>query len=56
MEKLTPIQALKAFFEADGGRPMTLEEFKKLTSEERRELAEMAAKSLGVELDEKSAA
>jgi hypothetical protein len=56
MEKLNPVQALKAFFEADGGRPLTLEELKKLTSEERRELAELAAKAMGIELAEKSAA
>ena len=56
MDKMTQVQVLKLFFEADGGRPITMAEFKELTSEERRELAEMAAKVLGVELAEKAAA
>lgn len=56
MEKPTSIQVLKTFFEADGGRPLTTAEFKELTPAERRELAEMAAKTLGIELAEPAAA
>lgn len=56
MDKMNPVEVLKAYFEADGGRPLGLEELKKLTSAERRELAEMAAKAMGIELAEKSAA
>lgn len=56
MDKMTAVQVLKLFFEADGGRPFTVTELKALTSEERRELAELAAKAMGVELAEKAAA
>jgi len=56
VEKPTSVQVLKTFFEADGGRPLTMAEFKELTPAERRELAEMAAKALGIELAEPVAA
>ena len=56
MEKMSAIQVLKTFFEADGGRPLTVNELKELSTAERRELAEMAAKVMGVELAEKAAA
>jgi len=56
VEKPTSVQVLKLFFEADGGRPFTLAELKELTPAERRELAEMAAKALGIELAEPAAA
>jgi len=56
VEKPTSVQVLKMFFEADGGRPLTVNEFKELSTAERRELAEMAAKALGIELAEPVAA
>ena len=56
MEKPTSVQVLKTFFEADAGRPLSVTELKELTPAERRELAEMAAKTLGIELAEPVAA
>lgn len=53
---MTRVQALQVFFAADGGRPLTVTELKELTSEERSELALLAAKALGIELGEKAAA
>lgn len=50
MERMTGLQALKQFLTKDGGRPLTMDEIKALSSDERRELCEMASKELGVEL------
>jgi hypothetical protein len=50
---MTNIAAIKAFFEADGGRKIEMNEMRALTVEERAELAQMCAKALGVELDSK---
>ena len=54
MEQLNRIQVIKRFFERDGGRPVSLQEMKELTREDRIELAELAAKELGVEVKEVS--
>ena len=48
---MTGIKAIKVYFEADGGRRVSLNELKALSSKERTELAELAAKELGVELE-----
>lgn len=50
MEVLTKMQAIKTFFESEGGRKVTMEEMKALTPEDRTELAELAARALRVEL------
>ena len=46
---VTATQAIKKFFEADGGRRLSMEELKALTHEERQELGELSAKALGEE-------
>lgn len=55
-EKMKPIVALKTFFEKDAERKVTLPEMKEflvsMSPEEKRALARVAAKELGVELDE----
>lgn len=48
---MTTIAAIKAFFEADGGRKISMDEMRALTSDERAELGQLCAKALGVELD-----
>ena len=53
MEKIGMVAAIKRYFEADGGRPVTMTEFRELSSEARQELGEMAAKALGMELEVK---
>lgn len=50
MEQMTRISAIRAFFEADGGRKVTMDEFKALSGDDRKELGEMAAEKLGVNL------
>lgn len=50
MEQMTNMKAIRTFFEADGGRKMTMDELKALSKEEREYLATEAAKQLGVEL------
>ncbi|MDD5510870.1 MAG: hypothetical protein PHI12_08670 [Dehalococcoidales bacterium] len=47
---ITSITAIKSYFEADGGRKVTLEEVKNLSKVERDELAQLAAKELGEEI------
>lgn len=51
MDKMSPAKAIKVFFEADGGRKLGFDEMKALTGEERRELALLCAKELGVEIE-----
>jgi len=53
MEKVGRVKAIKLFFEKDGGRKVTVQELKDLSQADRQELAELAAKELGVELLEK---
>lgn len=48
MEKRTNASAIKEFFQADGGRKVTMEEFKRLSNDEREELGQLAAKALDV--------
>ena len=50
---MSNIEAIKTFFEKDGGRKVTMEELKTLTPFERSELAKLCAAQLGVELDSK---
>ena len=49
METMSPLKAIRTFFEADG-RKLTLDELKALTSEDRAELGRLAAEKLGVTL------
>ncbi len=49
MEQMTKFQAIKTFFSA-GCRPVTMDELKALSAEERTVLAILAAVELGVEL------
>ncbi len=49
--RMSPVKAIRTFFEADGGRKVNMEELKTLPLEDRRELAALAAAQLGVELD-----
>lgn len=51
-EQLNKIQIIKRYFEQDGGRPVTMQEMKELTKDDRHELAVLAAKELGVEIKE----
>ena len=51
METMTPIKAIRVYFEADNGRKVTMDEIKALSSGERMALAILAAKELSVELD-----
>lgn len=53
MEKLTRIQVIKRFFEADGGKKLGMQELKALSNEDKDELATLAAKELGVEVIQK---
>ena len=45
---MTVVQVIRSFFESGGGRKVTMDEFKALTTEERRELADLAAPQLGL--------
>jgi hypothetical protein len=50
---VTRVTAIKRFFESGpSGRPVAIKELKELTTRERKELAELAAIELGVELQE----
>ena len=49
---MTPIKAIRTYFEQDGGRQVTTAEIKALTTEERRELGVLCCAALGVELIE----
>ena len=46
MEAPTNAAAIKAFFQSNGGRKVTMEEFKKLSTGEREELGQLAAEAL----------
>jgi len=50
MEKMTRIKAIKTFFEASGGRKVSMQEMKKLTDEDKDELGKLACNELGAEL------
>ena len=44
---MSPIKAIKTFFEKDGGRVVGIDEVKALTSEDRAELGRLACEALG---------
>lgn len=44
---MTNIEAIKTFFEKDGGRKITMEELKALSVDERAELGKLCAAALG---------
>lgn len=46
MEAPTNAAAIKAFFQSNGGRKVTMEEFKQLSKGEREELGQLAADAL----------
>ncbi len=46
------IEAIKTFFEQDGGRKVTMDELKALSTDSRQELGVLSAQALGVELEE----
>jgi hypothetical protein len=52
-EVIGRVKAIKLFFEADGGRKVTVPELKSLTEQDRQELAELCAAELGKKLQEK---
>jgi hypothetical protein len=49
MEKLTSVQAIRKYFESRGMRPVTFEELRDLTPEQRERLGQACARMLGVE-------
>lgn len=51
--KVTGIKALKAFFEADGGRRLSMQELKDLGHDDRAELIRLAAVELDVVIEVK---
>ena len=50
MEQISPVKAIREFFEADGGRKLAVRELKDLPRDDRLELAEMCAEALGKDL------
>jgi hypothetical protein len=50
MEQMSPVKAIKTFFEANGGREVKLAELKALSVEERLELGKLCVVELGVTL------
>ena len=50
MEKMSKLKAIKVYF-GTPEHPVTLAELKELSSEQREELAQGAAKELGVEIE-----
>jgi hypothetical protein len=54
MEPMSPVKAIRTFFEKDGGKKVALKELQVLKVEEREELGKLAAIELGVELILKS--
>lgn len=50
MEKISNVKAIKEFFEANDGRPVTMSEMRELTPVERAELGRMCAEALGKEI------
>jgi hypothetical protein len=49
MYRLTNVQAIRKYFEVRGMRPVTLEELRDLTPEQRERLGEACARMLGAE-------
>ena len=50
---MSNIEAIKTFFEKDGGRKIAMDELKALTSQERYDLAVLCAEALSLKLDTK---
>ena len=46
----TKISAIKQYFEADGGRKVTMEELKALTSQDRTDLATLISQTTGIQI------
>ena len=53
---MSRVEAIKRFFEADGGRKIENREVLDLSKEAREELGQMCATALGAELDAPAAA
>ena len=49
--KVTPVGAIREFFQRDGGRAITTAEMQALSRDERVELGQLCAAELGVPLD-----
>lgn len=49
-KQMTNMVAIRTYFEANGGRKVGMDELKALNTDERKELAVLAAKELDVEL------
>jgi hypothetical protein len=49
MERLTSIQAIQRYFVSRGAKPVTIQELRDLTPEQRERLGEACARMLGVE-------
>lgn len=56
MEVRTNASAIKEFFQANGGRKVTMEEFKQLSNGEREELGQLAAEALRIAATNEEAA
>lgn len=51
-EKMSRLKAIRTFFESgENGRKLTMDELKALTPDDKKELGELAAAELGVELE-----
>jgi hypothetical protein len=48
VNKTSNVEAIKTFFEADGGRKVTMAEFKELSQDERAELGRLCKEALGI--------
>lgn len=46
MPEMTNVAAIRAFFEANGGRKVTMDEVKALSAEDRQELGDLARAAL----------
>jgi hypothetical protein len=49
---MSPVQLIREFFEANGGRKVTMDEFKALSQAERRELSDAIASQRGMTWDD----
>lgn len=52
MDQMTNVKAIREFFERDGGRKVSMDEFRALSTEDRKELGSLCAQQLGVEITE----
>jgi len=48
-ENMSNIKAIKTFFEAGSGRPVTMQEMKELTTQDRVDLGQLCRKALSEE-------